>query len=148
MSDMIKDKFFGQMQYKHGWVKKDALDIFGKKNNILIKASSFKMQDITSKQQESYEYFVKNLADISARASLAIYAYIKDNFDTIKEGYKDITQINTLAELNKISVLKEVLFKQDGEILLLLEVVWDEENGLGVKISPDDCIVGPQDVFL
>ena len=43
--------------------------------------------------------------------------------------------------------LTEVLINSDGELILLCEVAWDIENGLGIKIFPE-IEIGPQDTFL
>lgn len=42
---------------------------------------------------------------------------------------------------------RTLLFQRNGNVVLLLDCVWDAEHGIAVQLMPD-VTVGSQDVFL
>lgn len=141
------DVAFGEMTYKHRWFKKQEINIFGQKKEIVIAAKAYLKKEITEKQQESYIYFCKNEEKIIKIIEEELKSYINTNLLELAKSWIGARRINFNNDLNGITEAKTLLFKQDGTIILLLNCVWDEEHGIGVKIYPE-VEVGSQDLFL
>lgn len=141
------DVAFGEMTYKHRWFKKQEINIFGQKKEIVIAAKAYLKKEITEKQQESYRYFCKNEEKIIKIIEEELKSYINTNLLELAKSWIGARRINFNNDLNGITEAKTLLFKQDGTIILLLNCVWDEEHGIGVKIYPE-VEVGSQDLFL
>lgn len=134
----IIDSAFGNMEYKHRWIKKETITFFEKKCEVTIAAKAYNEKPITDEQRKSYKKFKFEISELSEKAKSEVISYISKNENKI---------ILNDIELNNIIKLKTVLFIQDGTTILLCESSLDEENGIGIQLYP--CLqVGPQDLFL
>ncbi len=140
MDMKCKDPIFGEMIYKHRWQKTETINMFGKNFDIVIAAKAYYKKPITKEQQKSYKDFKKNELKILNEVSLKITEYINSN----KE---DILINDTNLELSKLLTPKTLLFKQEGDAILLFDCVWDIEHGIGVNIT-SNFEIGSQDIFL
>lgn len=140
MDMKCNDPVFGEMIYKHRWQKSETINMFGKNFDIVIAAKAYSEKPITKEQQDSYKNFKKNELKILNEVSLKITEYINSN----KE---DILINDTKLELSKLLTPKTLLFKQEGDAILLFDCVWDIEHGIGVNIT-SNFEIGSQDIFL
>lgn len=130
----INDPIFGEMSYKHRWFKEEQLELWGKAYTVKIVAKAYKEKPITNEQQESYKRFKSNFAVISEEIKHQLITYMQQC-------------LSVEHDLSTSVVPKTVLFKQDGETIILCECSWDYEHGIGIKIFPE-YQVGAQDAFL
>ena len=73
--------------------------------------------------------------------------YVNNNLLELAENWTAARRIDSKEDLSQVVTPKTILFKQDGMAVLLLDCVWDAENGVGVKFIPEVSI-GIQDLFL
>lgn len=140
MDMKCNDPVFGEMIYKYRWQKTETINMFGKNFDIVIAAKAYSKKPITKEQQDSYKNFKKNELKILNEVSLKITEYINSK----KE---DILINDTKLELPKLLTPKTLLFKQEGDAILLFDCVWDIEHGIGVNIT-SNFEIGSQDIFL
>ena len=72
---------------------------------------------------------------------------MNNNLLELAENWTAARRIDSKEDLSQVVTPKTILFKQDGMAVLLLDCVWDAENGVGVKFIPEVSI-GIQDLFL
>jgi len=135
MSNVI-DSTFGEMEYKHGWVKEQRMMLWGTVRDIKIKATAYTGQKILQAQRDSYKSFIENIAAISARSLELVADYLKKNYE--KGDYESV---------KKLVRPRGVLFKRDGSYGILCDFALDESHGLVICIVPKEE-VGMQDIFL
>jgi len=135
MSKVI-DSAFGEMEYKHGWVKKQKMMFWGTVRDIKIKATAYTDQEILQAQRDSYKSFIGNFTAISARSLELTADYLKKYYE--KGDYESVKELVTPCG---------VLFKRDGSYGILCDFALDEEHGLVVCVAPKEE-VGMQDIFL
>lgn len=140
MDMKCNDHVFGDMIYKHRWQKTETINIFGKNFDIAIAAKAYSKKPITKEQQDSYKNFKKNELNILNKVSLKITEYINSNKENISIN-------DTNLELSKLLTPKTLLFKQEGDAILLFDCVWDIEHGIGINIT-SNFEIGSQDIFL
>lgn len=143
----VNDQVFGAMIYKHRWVKKEIIDFWNQSYDITIAAKAYSNKPITDEQHKSYNYFKKNVSSLSEETAKEVYKYINSYTDTLCTEFMNGKKVSSISDLKNIVFPKTVLFKQDGEIIILCDYVFDEEHGLGIKVYPS-LEVAPQDVFL
>lgn len=135
------DVVFGEMTYHHRWHKKDVITLFEKEWEITVAAKAYSGKPISENQRQSYQLFCNNkeqiLSDIMSTVSKYIEEYVSENKFT--EGDKEALMT---AE---IVTPRTLLFKQNGEAILLCDFKWDE-HGLGIDINT--LQIGSQDIFL
>lgn len=144
MAETIKDAVFGDMEYRHRWVKKEEIFLFGKKRTVSIVASAYSGETICDEQRQRYKEFKKNVKEISAKIPQMVFEYV--------EAYK--TEMNVHFDLpdgvDKVADLVEptsVLFTRDGKVVIMCNALWDEENGIGIEVLPE-YKVDLQDAFI
>lgn len=143
MEKNIVDQVFGEMEYKHRWVKRQQVQFFGKPSEVQIVAAAYTGQEICEEQRKSYQYFQENQEKILKVFSEKLQSYVDDNTKMISEYY-DLKQG---TESDKLVTPKTIYFDRDGKVVVLCDVKWDEENGLGVEVYPE-IQIGRQDEFL
>lgn len=143
METTCHDAVFGTMTYKHSWVKPGTLLLFGKEWKISVDAAAYSGKQITSEQRDSYRKFVDDEAKLLKTAEQQLKKYVKENLEELREMNPDINA-DKVADMVEPRTL---LFKQNGTAVLLLECIWDEENGIAVELLPDSRI-GAQELFL
>lgn len=141
------DAVFGEMTYKHRWVKEDKEVFFGKEEEIKIVAKAYSGKPITDEQRDAYSRYLSNNDEIKRTVEDQLMGYINNNIEELAEYWVGARKIEKIEELANVVSVKTVLFKQDGTTLILMECAWDVENGVAVKVYPD-VAVGSQDLFL
>ena len=133
---MTKDfDVFGKMEYKHGWTKFQDITFFKKPYKIRISAQAYSGKDITPEQQKSYSKFIKNENKYINIIVCKIKEYIDENID------EPVSDVSSLIEP------KTLLFKDNGDVIMLFDCKWDIEHGFAVQIIPK-IAMGVQDLFL
>ncbi|MCC8152373.1 MAG: hypothetical protein LIO96_13270 [Lachnospiraceae bacterium] len=147
MEKKCMDAVFGEMTYKHRWVRKQDEIIFGKKYEITVAAKAFSGKPITDEQRSAYQEFTKKKSVYFDMAGTLLIEYINSNLKEMAQYQTDAGCMEDAVELSRVVTPKTLLFKQDGTMLLLLECIWDEEDGMAVQLLPE-AKVGRQDLFL
>ena len=128
-NEILKEPF-----YNFGWCYKKTITFFGKANDIKFVFEAYpESEQINQIQKDSFLSFYENIPEISKNSLNHLIDYI----EKYVEGDYTIDDVQ----------LREILIKSDGELILLCEVNWDLENGIGIQIYPD-FEIGPQDTFL
>ena len=138
MNEVIKDKVFGEMTYKHRWLKseKEEIVLFGEIWKINVVASAYTGEQICEEQRISYKYFKKNRSQLLKRIPKLLQEYVKKHVPAVTEQ-----SFNTMIRP------KTILFDRNGMIVILCDAAWDEENGIGIELKPKQFI-DVQDAFL
>ena len=137
MNKKINDKIFGEMEYKFGWFKKEILNLWGNKYEIIIKVIAYNENEINEEQRNSYLKLKNNINEISDKSLDFLKDYIVKNY---KEKIER-------KEIFKLVFPKMILFKQNGDFGILCDTLLDEENGFVIIISPK-YEIGIQDIFI
>ncbi len=145
--EKCNDVVFGEMTYDHRWYKTKEEVIFGKKYNISIVASAYTGRLITDAQRSAYVAFLEKKSECYDIAAGQLTRYINENLDELLQETDDVKQVESVNDLCEMVTPTTILFKQDGTTLILMECIWDEENGVAVEVAPDVAI-GSQDLFL
>lgn len=144
MAEIVKDPVFGEMKYKHRWIKKNKIHLLGADRNVNIIALAYSGESICDEQRTAYTEFKNKLNKIEDKLSEAIVQYIKDHRKEIQEHYDNLDSPGEAIALVKPEA---IMFSRDGKVVIMCNVAWDEENGIGVMVIPD-LIIDLQDAFL
>lgn len=144
MSETIKDPFFGEMEYKHRWIKKEKITLMDKNYNLNIIALAYTGDQICDEQREAYKIFKGKLDEISHRMPGMIEEYVEVHKDEIAEHF---LKIGDPEEAVKFVKPVSVMFARNGKTVIMCNVDWDEENGIGIEVAPE-YKVDVQDAFL
>lgn len=147
METLCNDTVFGVMKYKHRWIKKRTLSLFGKVWEVTVAAKAYSGKAITKEQQDAYKKFSENESIEIATIERTILAYVNDNIRELSIEWVGARKISTITDLAQVVTPRTILFKQDGTTIVLLDCVWDVEAGIGVKLYPE-VKIGSQDLFL
>lgn len=147
MEIKCNDPIFGEMFYKHGWFKNQSIFIFGKNWDIKISAKAFSQKPINETEQNAYKNFMENETKFIEIAEIQLKDYVNNNLHELSEYWIGARRVKDITELAQMVTPKSLLFKQDGSVIMLLDCVWDVENGIGIKLIPD-ISVASQDIFL
>lgn len=147
MEMICMDEAFGEMIYKHRWYKKQQIELFGKSWLITIAAKAYLNKSITRAQREAYEIFLKKEKFYLSLVEKQLKRYINDNVQEWAVYWQDARHVDSINELAEMVTPTTLLFKQDGEAIILLDCVWDLDHGVAVELFPS-VAVGPQDLFL
>lgn len=147
METSCNDAVFGVMQYKHRWIKKQTISVFGKTWEVTVAAKAYSGKPITKEQQDAYKRFSENESTEITAIEKTILSYMNDNIKELSAEWVGARKISAIADLAQVVMPKTILFKQDGTTIMLLDCVWDIEAGLAVKLYPE-VKIGSQDLFL
>lgn len=146
MDVMINDPTFGEMTYNRRWAKMENLSIFEKEWPIKIVAKAFSGKPISDAQRDSYRWFTENASQIDKNMYDVASGYINENCHEFAEFWRGARMVSAPSDLAQIITPKTVLFKQDGEVLVLFDCPWDE-HGIAIQLKPV-IEIGSQDMFL
>lgn len=144
MADTVNDVVFGNMEYKHRWIKKEEIYLLGRDRTLNIAAAAYSGESICDKQRESYKSFKKDYEIISERIPELIAEYVGRRREEITEHYDSLGEAD---EAIKLVTPTSILFTRDGKAVVMCNVSWDEENGIGIEVLPE-YKVDIQDAFL
>ena len=129
------------------WIKREKINFWNHSYEITIAAKAYSNKPITDEQRKSYEYFKKNISTLSEETAKKLCNYINSDSEELDIKGINKKRVEAIEDLNNIVFPKTILFKQDGEIIILCDYIFDEENGLGIKVYPS-LKIGTQDLFL
>lgn len=141
------DMMFGEMSYRHRWYKKQNIHMFGVEWEITVAAKAYSGRSITKEQQESYSLFMKNEKKYVDIIGEELKEYVDQHLQELAVDWLSARRVGPIEDLSQMVTPKTLLFKQNGDTLMLLDCVWDIENGIGVKVIPE-IVTGSQDLFL
>lgn len=144
MGDTVKDNEFGEMEYRHKWVKKEKMMMLGKERTLTISALAYSGDSICDKQRKAYQSFSSNRDELLKNIPKLISEYAHKHFDEITEHFSEMNDAN--EALNFVNP-SSIVFSRDGKVVIMCNVDWDEENGIGIEILPE-YKVDLQDAFL
>ena len=147
METLCNDAVFGVMQYKHRWIKRQTISVFGKEWEVTVAAKAYSGKPITKEQQDAYKRFSEKESTEIATIEKTILAYVNDNIKELSTEWVGARKISAITDLAQVVMPKTILFKQDGTTIMLFDCVWDVESGLAVELYPE-VKVGSQDLFL
>ena len=142
----VRDRTFGKMEYKHGWLKTQEVNLHGKNWNLKIRAAAYTGEKICEEQRSGYRYFNDNIQRISEVCSEEIVKYVKEHTADIVGILPAIKDIDE-STVSCFVTPSTVLFDRDGSVVLLYDAKWDEDNGIGIEVHPK-VKIGLQDEFL
>lgn len=144
MSEIVNDPCFGEMEYKHRWIKKEKITLMDKDYNLNIIALAYTGDQICDEQRAAYKTFKGKVDKISRRMRGMIEEYVEAHKDEIAEHFPYIGDPKEAVKfVNPISIM----FARDGKTVIMCNVDWDVENGIGIEVAPE-YKVDVQDVFL
>lgn len=141
------DAVFGEMTYKHRWFKQQNIKIFSKEWTIIVAANAYSGKPITETEQDSYKRYMENEEKTIALIEEQLKQYINGNLTELSEYWMGARKVERADNLASILTPHTLLFAQDGTTVMLFDCVWDIENGIAVRISPE-MKVGSPDCFL
>ena len=144
MADKINDPVFGEMEYKHRWIKKEKITLLDKEYDLSIIAVAYSGDQICDEQRNAYTAFKGKLEKISRRMPGMVEEYVEVNKSDIEEHFAGIGNPEDAIKFVKPV---SVMFARDGKTVIMCNVEWDEENGIGIEVAPE-YKVGLQDTFL
>jgi len=144
MSEKIIDSVFGEMGYKHRWIKKENISLMNKEYCLNIIASAYTGDSICDEQREAYKAFKGKLDKISNRMPGMIEEYVETHKADIAEHFPEIGEPEDAIKFIKPM---SVMFARDGKVVIMCNAAWDEENGIGIEVAPE-YKVDLQDAFL
>ena len=144
MSKKIVDSVFGEMEYKHRWIKKESIFLMDKEYNLNIVALAYTGDQICDEQREAYKAFKDKICKISNRMPGMIEEYVEVHEADIAEHFPEIGKSEEAVKFVKPV---SVVFARDGKTVIMCNTAWDEENGIGIEVSPE-YKVDLQDAFL
>ena len=135
MENKIKDKIFGEMEYKHSWTKKEDFLFLDRTYNVNITAQAYKGDNILESQQDNYTNYKKYLVEHEKEIKEKLMEYCKSTY-------------NVDISLEECLIPKTIIFERDGSWGILFDTKYDAENGVALFIVDEKIKVGPQDMFL
>ncbi len=144
MPEMVKDPVFGEMEYKHRWVKKEKLMLLGKEREIKIIAAAYTGDEICDAQRNACMRFRREQEEIERKLPELIADYYEKNRAVIEEHYRAPEEgTDPTALVKPVSLL----FDRNGRAVILCDTDWDQESGIGIELFPE-VKVDIQEVFL
>lgn len=144
MGEIVKDTVFGEMEYKHRWIKQEVISLLGKDRKLNIIALAYSGDQICDEQRTAYTKFKEKIDKINRRIPDMIEEYVENHIEDIAEHF---TEIESSQDVIAYVIPKSVMFARDGKTVIMCDVKWDEENGIGIEVAPE-YKVDVQDVFL
>ena len=144
---MCSDAVFGDMSYKYNWHKKQNVALFGHTWEVSVVARAYSGKNITEEQQKSYAQFINAEDKYANEIGEALTKYVNDNLHELAINWGSARKMESIESLCQVVTPKTILFKQNGSAVVLMDCVWDIENGIGVEIIPE-IKIGSQDLFL
>lgn len=147
MEKVCTDSVFGTMTYRHQWYKNETMVLFGKKYDVKVAAQAYSGKDITDEERKGYQYIKEHWTTLQKDIWKALSDYVSENVQDITTYCPEIQKVSTPEEFTNVVTPKVLLCQLDGSVVLLLDCIWDEENGTGVQLYPR-IEVADQDSFL
>lgn len=154
---VIDNEVFGKLTFDCMWFKDDKI-LFGEKEmDIVILIAGDEDEEIEEGQYEAYKMLMNKWSDIQKILLEAILDYYKNireelGYDVeLNTKYPNISTTTELLNYITLVGIKIPYAEMYGgrSIGLGFDCTWDEENGLGIRLSNEKVIeVGFQDVSI
>ncbi|MDR1531373.1 MAG: hypothetical protein LBS62_04185 [Clostridiales bacterium] len=127
---------FGEITFNHGWDGKATITLWGRQYNIVYTAAAyFKKDGITAEQERAFTAFQSDKVARLAQVETLLQRYIS--------GADPKEPTSGRARLTP----RSLLFERDGGYALLLDDADNPDNGLAVRLHPDERVM-TQDEYL
>ena len=153
----MTDKIFGEIEFDYTWSRDEEIMFNDKKENIVLLIAGDEDGEFEEGQYEAYTSLKNKWDTIQKNILSAILEYYK----TIREelgydveenaDYPDIDDENELLKHITLVGIKVPYAELYGgrSIGLSFDCTWDEENGVGIRLSDEEVIeVGLQDIAI
>lgn len=156
--DKIIDKSFGELTFQSTWEREIDVIFFGKKDTVLLYAEgNDEKETILDEQRKSFDIFSADQAAVLKQVEDAIYSHYSeingdlraqfgasaDEFAPVIDKPSDLLE---LIEL-KIVIFPMVLEPGESAIGFIFDCKWDQEHGLGIKITDGEIEIGEADLL-
>lgn len=135
----IVDSVFGELEYKHSWIKTESLSWGGRLLSITIIASTYSNEEISEQQRASYQAYKEKVDTIISDSKKELSNFIKVNY-----GLNALS----LDEMSSGITPRSVVFEQDGTWAILFDSSWDDDNGIALVLDAKGVQVMSEDDFL
>ena len=135
MENKIKDKIFGEMEYKYSWTKKDSFLFLEHAFIVNITAQAYKGDNILESQQTNYANYKIYLAEHKTEIEEKLIEYFK-------------TTYKVEALLRECLTPKTIIFERDNSWGVIFDTAYDVENGVALFVINNEINIGPQDLYL
>lgn len=144
MSQTVNDSVFGEMEYSHRWIKEESISLMGNDYKLNIIALAYKGDSICDEQREAYIKFKEKIDKISKRLPGMVEEYVDIHKIEIEEYF---FEIGDPEEAIKYVRPVSVVFDRKGKTIIMCDVEWDKENGIGIEVTPE-YLIDLQDAFI
>lgn len=136
--ETCKDKFFGEMTYRHSWWKLGTFTWGETPVSVRIVAKAYTGQEIIDSQRENYSAYIKNEKNYSLEAQKALLTFCQRNYDTSI----------TLKKLLVLATPKDILFQRDSSWGILFKYNGEDEINLAVKFKNGKIEAGIDNILI
>lgn len=153
----IDNEIFGKLEFDYTWYKKEKILFGGKEEEIIILVAGDEEGEFEDGQYEAYNVLRAKWSDIQEMLLEKILDYYKNRREELgydieqSEKYPEILSISQLLEHITLVGIKIPYAEIYGgrSIGLSFDCTWDNENGLGLRLSDENVIkVGFQDIAI
>lgn len=129
MNKIFHDEKLGNYFYDGAWVLEKQFIYKHYKLSIIFQA--FEDEEISDRQKNQYDYFIKNYESIFNKSLLLLKERFGESYD-------------------KIVLIESIFFNRYDEFGFLGESILDEENGIAIKLSNnnDNIEIGEQNILI
>ena len=154
---MIDDTVFGKIEFEYAWFKYTQINFFQTKAEIVILISGDEDGVFEEGQYEAFESLIENWDNIHESFLEPILNYYKNKRSELgydvdyNETYPQIDSAEEILNYITLVGIKVPYSEVYGgrSIGVSFDCTWDEENGLGLRLSDEQVIeVGFQDVAI
>ena len=154
---MLVNEVFGELEFDYTWYKNEQINFGEKEVDIVVLVAGDEEGDFEQGQYEAYLEFKNKWSSIQNMLLESILEYYKKRREELgydakeNERYPEIRSIDQLISHITLVGIKVPYAEMYGgrSIGLSFDCTWDDENGIGVRLSDERVIkIGFQDVAL
>ncbi|MFF2484342.1 DUF6985 domain-containing protein [Paenibacillus sp. NPDC058071] len=151
------DPIFGDLEYNYSWSKDTTILFFGRETDISLMIDGEENGKFDEEQYVAYQALLKSWEQLHESFLEPIIKYYRQKRHEL--GY-DIAQNENYPLVEKADQVLEMIsldgivvpygdIREGRDIGILFNCTWDQENGLGLRLSNEEVIeVGYQDIVL
>ena len=153
----MTDKIFGEIEFDYTWSRDEEIIFNDKKENIVLLIAGDEDGEFEEGQYEAYTSLKNKWDTIQKNILPSILEYYKTireelGFDVVEnDNYPNIEdEAELLTHITLVGIKVPYAELYGGRSIgLSFDCTWDEENGVGVRLSDEEVIeVGFQDVAI
>ncbi|AET62187.1 DUF6985 domain-containing protein [Paenibacillus terrae] len=153
----INDSIFGELEYDYIWSKDTTINFLGKETEIALIIKGDEDGKFDEDQYTAYQSLMQNWEQLQQSFLQPILDYYQQKRHEL--GYdiafnENYPLIETTDELIDMITLDGIAvpygdIREGRDIGILFNCTWDQENGLGLRLSDEKVVeVGYQDVAI